>query len=406
MLIVVLFQLLSSCNPFSPETGIAIPKTINYFAYGSNMNSNVLTKLRTITPLSKANAILTNYKLQFNIPGPPLLDPSYASVTPSTSSCDSVHGVCYTLTLPDYAKCLATEGVPLVYVTKEVLLRPYGDPSSLIKAITLVPNPLNPLQLLSTPPSQSYLNVIISGASQNKLRQSYIDQLLAIKPGFALFGGLSDKITNLRGGGGNNDIIYNNVSIAYCPGCGWLHRAQWYATELLLTFNERPVRKNLPALLHSCTLLPSSISGTFVITLNDDVVWHREADDGFPELKELKNRMRDLLDPRVDLGHSELRGGGAVGPFIPSTFRPKPLLTNNHLQTIVGALFRRTPPNFSWDDRICVPTPDGDAFSVDIAYAPTPTPAHNDLIVVMLHGLESNSDSPLVKSMVSERSEP
>jgi selenoprotein W-related protein len=32
-------------------------------------------------------------------------------------------------------------------------------------------------------------------------------------------------------------------------------------------------------------------------------IWERKADGGFPEAKELKQRLRDLIDPERNLGH-------------------------------------------------------------------------------------------------------
>eukprot|EP00520_Triparma_pacifica_P011245 CAMPEP_0118645704 /NCGR_PEP_ID=MMETSP0785-20121206/7648_1 /TAXON_ID=91992 /ORGANISM="Bolidomonas pacifica, Strain CCMP 1866" /LENGTH=220 /DNA_ID=CAMNT_0006537615 /DNA_START=381 /DNA_END=1040 /DNA_ORIENTATION=+ len=43
----------------------------------------------------------------------------------------------------------------------------------------------------------------------------------------------------------DNKAIDGKIVVTYCPGCGWLHRSQWYVTELLLTFNERRTSKGL-----------------------------------------------------------------------------------------------------------------------------------------------------------------
>lgn len=55
--------------------------------------------------------------------------------------------------------------------------------------------------------------------------------------------------------------------------------------------------------LHGVTLCPSEKTGTFLVTLNETVLWDRTVDGGFPEIKELKKRVRDQLDPERDLGH-------------------------------------------------------------------------------------------------------
>mmetsp|Transcript_16857 Transcript_16857/g.21882 ORF Transcript_16857/g.21882 Transcript_16857/m.21882 type:complete len:159 (-) Transcript_16857:216-692(-) len=88
------------------------------------------------------------------------------------------------------------------------------------------------------------------------------------------------------------------VEIEYCPGCRWLLRSAWMAQELLSTFEEE---------LGEVALQPSSISGTFQVRLNGQVVWDRKADSGFPEAKELKQRVRDIISPQRDLGHSDVK---------------------------------------------------------------------------------------------------
>jgi len=85
-----------------------------------------------------------------------------------------------------------------------------------------------------------------------------------------------------------------HVTITYCPACNWLIRAAWMAQELLSTFNTS---------LNGVTLLPSEIGGAFDICVNDDVIWERKRDGGFPDVKALKQRVRDVVEPQRDLGH-------------------------------------------------------------------------------------------------------
>ena len=95
------------------------------------------------------------------------------------------------------------------------------------------------------------------------------------------------------------------VTISYCPGCCWLHRSQWYVTELMLTFNERAASKGETSLLKSASVVASDVSGTFVVEVDGEVVWDRATDGGFPEIRELKRRVRDAIGGG-GLGHSEL----------------------------------------------------------------------------------------------------
>ncbi|MAA99808.1 MAG: hypothetical protein CMN86_16200 [Stappia sp.] len=83
--------------------------------------------------------------------------------------------------------------------------------------------------------------------------------------------------------------------ITYCRHCNWMLRAAWMAQELLSTFSEE---------IGSVTLVPGT-GGIFTITCDGAPVWDRKADGGFPEAKVLKQRLRDLVWPDRDLGHSD-----------------------------------------------------------------------------------------------------
>ncbi|MGC6456567.1 MAG: SelT/SelW/SelH family protein [Coraliomargaritaceae bacterium] len=87
-----------------------------------------------------------------------------------------------------------------------------------------------------------------------------------------------------------------SVEIEYCPGCRWLLRAAWTAQELLTTFEQD---------LGAVTLRPSGEAGRFRVSLKDQTVWDRKSEGRFPEMKELKQRIRDWIAPGRDLGHSD-----------------------------------------------------------------------------------------------------
>ncbi|WP_308366275.1 MULTISPECIES: SelT/SelW/SelH family protein [unclassified Microbulbifer] len=83
------------------------------------------------------------------------------------------------------------------------------------------------------------------------------------------------------------------VIIHYCVQCNWMLRASWMAQELLYTFADD---------LEQVALKPGS-GGVFEIFVDDQLIWERVRDGGFPGPKELKKRVRDLLFPERDLGH-------------------------------------------------------------------------------------------------------
>jgi len=86
------------------------------------------------------------------------------------------------------------------------------------------------------------------------------------------------------------------VSIEYCPKCGWLLRSAYMAQELLTTFNDD---------LKGVLLQPSEISGRFTISINDEKIFDRKEQGRFPEIKELKQLVRDVVSPGKSLGHSD-----------------------------------------------------------------------------------------------------
>ncbi|KAF7879182.1 hypothetical protein EAF04_000380 [Stromatinia cepivora] len=111
------------------------------------------------------------------------------------------------------------------------------------------------------------------------------------------------------------------VTITFCTQCRWLLRAAYFAQELLSTFEND---------IGEVALQPST-GGIFIVELftnanttgntegeaeknvkeegEKDVkilkhtLWDRKSEGGFPETKELKKRLRNIIDPSRDLGH-------------------------------------------------------------------------------------------------------
>jgi selenoprotein W-related protein len=83
------------------------------------------------------------------------------------------------------------------------------------------------------------------------------------------------------------------IAITYCRQCQWLLRAAWMAQELLSTFAEE---------LGEVALKPST-GGAFEIECDGELIWERKRDGGFPDIRTLKQLVRDRLAPGRDLGH-------------------------------------------------------------------------------------------------------
>ena len=85
------------------------------------------------------------------------------------------------------------------------------------------------------------------------------------------------------------------IEIEYCTQCRWLLRAAWMAQELLTTFEKE---------IGEVALIPGK-DAVFEVRLDREVIFSRKQEGRFPELKELKQLVRDRIAPDKDLGHSD-----------------------------------------------------------------------------------------------------
>ncbi|MCA9628539.1 MAG: SelT/SelW/SelH family protein [Myxococcales bacterium] len=96
-------------------------------------------------------------------------------------------------------------------------------------------------------------------------------------------------------------MSYPRLRIEYCTQCRWLLRASWLAQEILTTF---------PTELAEVALRPG-VGGVFEIAYvgseqaTPEVLFSRAEAGRFPEPKEIKQLVRDRVDPERDLGHSD-----------------------------------------------------------------------------------------------------
>ncbi|GAA5862494.1 hypothetical protein JCM1840_004201 [Sporobolomyces johnsonii] len=132
------------------------------------------------------------------------------------------------------------------------------------------------------------------------------------------------------------------VVIEFCDRCRWLHRATWTLTELFLTFPppvpspDADSAATPPSGLRAISLVPRNspeTGGRFRVWLLRDkgargtgaaeyggtqaswkgweLCWDRKIEGGFPEMKQLKQRIRNLISPKQHLGHSDKPAKGS-----------------------------------------------------------------------------------------------
>ena len=85
------------------------------------------------------------------------------------------------------------------------------------------------------------------------------------------------------------------IEIEYCTQCRWLLRAAWMAQELLTSFEQE---------IGEVALKPGA-GGVFEVRVDGATVWSRKGEGRFPDIKELKQRVRDRVAPERSLGHAD-----------------------------------------------------------------------------------------------------
>ena len=87
----------------------------------------------------------------------------------------------------------------------------------------------------------------------------------------------------------------DSIKIHYCTQCNWLTRASWMAQEILHTFSND---------IHQLSLVPVD-GGRFEVWFNEKLIFSRHEEAGFIDIKIIKQRLRDEIDPERSLGHSD-----------------------------------------------------------------------------------------------------
>jgi selenoprotein W-related protein len=90
------------------------------------------------------------------------------------------------------------------------------------------------------------------------------------------------------------------VSVTYCQNCHFLPRAAWVAQELLHTFGEY---------IAEVALVPGH-GGVFVVAIDGEDVWSTKAQGRFPEMRELRNLLRERIEGAPPPRHPDSTHGG------------------------------------------------------------------------------------------------
>ncbi|ELR05992.1 hypothetical protein VC83_08151 [Pseudogymnoascus destructans] len=105
------------------------------------------------------------------------------------------------------------------------------------------------------------------------------------------------------------------IVIKFCTQCKWMLRAAYFAQELLSTFSTdlgevalQPATGGVFSIEIFYSTTPNSTTqaetGTVTsVTVESKLLWDRKTEGGFPEIKDIKRRVRDIIDPNRDLGH-------------------------------------------------------------------------------------------------------
>jgi selenoprotein W-related protein len=83
------------------------------------------------------------------------------------------------------------------------------------------------------------------------------------------------------------------ITINFCTKCGWLTRAAWMAQEIINTYVSD---------IQSVNLVPGD-DGKFEIFCDKQAIFLRHEEGKFIEIKDIKKRIRDFIDPERSICH-------------------------------------------------------------------------------------------------------
>jgi gamma-glutamylcyclotransferase len=164
----------TSVGPTNVSRG-GISVALSYFAFGSNM---LLERIKKRVPSARLldNATLGGYSLRFNKLSKD--GSAKANIVPSADPQAVVHGVLYQLDDDERPRLDKAEGLGKGYDIRHVRVRMDGSGDE-EEAFTYVAEPDAIRDDL--PPFQWYKDMVIQGATQNHLPESYVRQIEAVE---------------------------------------------------------------------------------------------------------------------------------------------------------------------------------------------------------------------------------
>lgn len=146
-----------------------MPKSVWYFAFGSNMNEYLFRRRRHMKMLETRIARLDGYRLRFAVAGgrrPGISAPADIVEAPG----HSVHGVLYRLPLRKFARLDASEGYQYEYLWTEVV----DENGDRIPAVTFK---VARDDVPEGRPSSAYMRLLREAARQRGLPSDYVEFL-------------------------------------------------------------------------------------------------------------------------------------------------------------------------------------------------------------------------------------
>ncbi|MCV2885732.1 gamma-glutamylcyclotransferase [Aestuariibacter sp. AA17] len=140
---------------------------VNYFAYGANMASRVMTKRRGIAPIWSSQAHIMDWELSFTHPGINFLEPRFANITPQHGSV--VFGVIYRISVDELYTLAKSESSKYTFANAMAQLRD----GTTLPVIMLTSEAAKSPGL----PSKRYLDLMLEGAKEFHLPSTFIKHL-------------------------------------------------------------------------------------------------------------------------------------------------------------------------------------------------------------------------------------